>query len=538
MRACGLFLLACAAACGGGGGGGSPQLAVVAFGTVTADGPTGRDVMFPSPFSATSNAEVAAEDGPFRVAAGELPTLAPGSADLSVRVEFVPPSAGDFEGSVAVRFVPIGGGKAVEVRVNLRATAEAAQPSAPAPLVDFGDVRMTTHATRQLRLFNAAGYSSYEVSAPTLPAGFSMPGTVFPVRVLPRETVWIDLAYDPVAPATHSFDILFPHDAPGSPLAIHVLALTSGWPEEMITDYGSVALDAAGDTPWLEVELPPDAISFTVEATATTAETVEIVGLEWPHGFQPSLPAWGLVWPTIKRGIRSMTIPWTDDLNYQLEPGGGTYRFKFRRESGPATSLNVRAIVENRPQGIVTTGTLDLNVYLIVGPGFTPDQAKSDPALQAALAGANTILQTAGITIGDVAYYGIEDSSYSIIGTPTDPNTEIFKLLAESYRATDTRVNVFYVSYLYYALGVSGLVQGPAANGWPESGVIITGPDAGNVTAHEIGHYLGLHHIDLDAITDTGPLMTGNVMGVSTAGPTFTPGQGFVIRRHPLLRSP
>jgi len=539
MRVIGALFVAVVVGCAGGGGGGFVPPAPVNFGIVAADAPTVRKIMVGNPFGTSSNVEAVAETGPFHAAAGALPAPASGGQDFELSVEFVPPAVGDFEGSVTIRFVPAGGGSPVEVKVDVRATAEAAIPSTPTPQVDFGDVLMTTSATRQLRFFNAAGYTSYEVSAPTLPAGFSFVGAIFPIKVPPRETRSVDLEYVPMAPGISSFDLAFPHDAGGSPLVIRIVATTSGWPEEMVTDLGSVPLDGSGLTPWLEVDVTPDTISFTVEATATSAETIELVGLEWPTGFQPSLPAYGLVWPTVKRGIRSVTVPWTDDPNEQLDPGAGTYKFRFQRESGTATSLKVRTIVENRPGGIVSSGTLDLNVFLIVGPGFTPEMAQNNAALQATLAAASTVLGTAGITIGDVAYYGIENQNYNVIGSVSDPwGTEIFQLFQETSVATDPRVNVFYVQSIYGAYGLAGMVQGPASNGWQESGVVISGFDNGRVTAHEVAHYLGLHHIDADAITDTAPATPGNVMGVSVAGPTFTSGQAHVILRHPLVRSP
>jgi hypothetical protein len=203
--------------------------------------------------------------------------------------------------------------------------------------------------------------------------------------------VTVDVEYAPLVLGIPAFDLVFPHDGEGE-LRIPVAATTSTWPEEMITDLGDVPLDASGDTPWLEAEVTPHAISLTVEATATADETIECIGLEWPGGFAPPLPPWGLQWPTVKRGIRSVTVPWTDAAGEQLAPGGGTYRFRFRRESGPATTLKVRTIVENRPGAVVSGGVLDLNVFVAASFNITPAQVPL--WAQTMLAGADTVFST------------------------------------------------------------------------------------------------------------------------------------------------
>lgn len=537
MRKIGAALLLLIAGGCGGGGGGSATL-VVSFGIVALDVPTVREVRFANPFQGPSNVEAAAATGPFEVAEGQLPALAPGGGDYPVRVRFEPPGPGKHEGSVSLRFTPAGGGSPVVVEVPLAATAEEARPSMLTKSLDFGEVIISERATRRMTIANLASKTACRLGAPAMPAAFSIPATIFPLRIGPQETVTLDLEYAPTALGIPAFDLVFAHDGAGAALRVPVTATTSTWAQEMIVDLGDVLLDGAGDTPWLEVETTPHTVSLTVEATATTDETVEIVGLEWPGGFAPSLPPWGLPWSTVKRGIRSVTIPWTDAPGEQLAPGAGTYRFRFRRETGTAPTLRVRAIVENRPGAVVSGGVLDLNVFLIVNAGWTPETAKADPQLQAALAGANSILSTVGLTVGDVAYYGIVNPDYQTIGAFLDPTPEMFQLLAESAAAAETRLNLFYVGAVSGPLGVAGMIQGPASNGWPESGVIVTAFDTGNITAHEIGHYLGLHHTNADAISDTGLLTTGNVMLPSTAGTTFSPGQVHVILRHPLVRAP
>jgi len=530
MRVYGVFLVAILGGCGGGGGSGSAAPAVVSFGTVTANAPTVRDVMVPDPFAVPSSVEAVAETGPFRIADGALPALAPGGIDFALPVEFTPPSPGDFQGSVSIRFVPAGGGAPVEVTLGARATAEAAKPSTATASLDFGDVLVTASATRQVRLFNAAVHTSYEAGAPTLPAGFTIAGNAFPLTVPPRETRLLDLVFTPGAPGPHSFDLSIPHDAGGPPLRIPVSAMTSGWPEEMVVEYGDIALNGNGETPWLEVDVPQDAISFTVEATATASETLDLLALEWPGGYSAPMPPYGLQWATVKRGIRSVTVPWTDALSQQLTPGGGTYRFRFRRESGTAPTLKVRALIENRPGAIVSGGVLDLNIFVASNYHITPEQVPL--WAQSTIVGVDAIFSTIGLKIGDVTGYVLDPE----FDAPISNNypEKLYDLFQQSGKATATRLNVFIVK-IDTAGGVAGMVQGPASNGWSESGVAVSGFGNSQTFAHEIGHYLGLHHpLEGDAITDTG---AGNNL-MTAGGTVLTPGQAHVILRHPLVRSP
>jgi hypothetical protein len=292
-----------------------------------------------------------------------------------------------------------------------------------------------------------------------------------------------------------------------------------------------VALDANGETPWLEVDVPSHAISLTVEASATDDETIDLLALEWPGGFAPPLPAWGLQWPSVKRGIRSVTVPWTNAPAEQLTPGGGTYRFRFRRESGPAESLKVRALIESRPGAVVSGGIVDVNVFVRAADNITPEQVPLYAA--STIAAADAIFAQIGLKIGDVKGY-VLDPTYDPLLMGNDPN-KLFQMFAESREAADVRLNVFAI-WMNAPQGVAGMVQGPASNGWAETGVAMNGFGNGAVLAHEMLHYLGLHHTDADAITDTSPL-TGNLMAPGLV-PTLTPGQAHVVLRHPLVRSP
>lgn len=539
MRACGLLLLAILGGCGGGGGG-APQSAIIDFGLVAADAPTVREVTFSNPFAGPSNVDAAGESGPFRAAPGEFPSAAPGGLDFALRVEFTPPSTGEFEGSVTVRFMPVGGGDPASVTVRLRATAEAAKPKVLTTSLDFGDVRISETASRRMTVVNGSRETAISLPAPSIPPAFSIPATAFPLRVGPQETVTLDVQYSPTTLGAHSFDLVLPYDAAGAPLKIPVMATTSTWPEEMVVDYGEVALDASGLTPWLEVDVTPHAISVTFEASTATHDAIEVDAIEGPGGFAPPLPPYGLFWYHPKRGIQNVTLPWTDDASQQLVPGGGIYRFRFRHESGPATTLRVRALVENRVGGVALAGVVDLNVFFSPGTGVTPQTAAA--WIQPIISGVDGILGKGGLAIGDVAFHFLTDPAFDSIDLGLNPDG-LYQLCEQSAAAAEARVNVFYVRSLRDSVltisGRTASIQGPASNGWMDSGVAVVSIDDGAVTAHEILHYLGLHHpLEGDAITDTPAGLPGNIMSAATLAGTLTAGQAHVVLRHPLVRSP
>lgn len=132
-------------------------------------------------------------------------------------------------------------------------------------------------------------------------------------------------------------------------------------------------------------------------------------------------------------------------------------------------------------------------------------------------------------------------------------------------RAREDAIHVFIVRSMGTGLnGYSMGLPGPASGDWPSSGVLVstTSFATGNVlspemmsvsTAHEIGHYLGLYHTSErdtfhDPISDTPECdqsgfcseegFERNLMtpGGSPDRYIVTPGQGNVLRRHPLCQ--
>ncbi len=253
------------------------------------------------------------------------------------------------------------------------------------------------------------------------------------------------------------------------------------------------------------------------------------------------------------------TLPNSDRPNVQLVPGGGRYEFRIRSYTPGVAALDVRAVIERRPGALTSTGVLPLNVWLANGIAPTAATAAANARLQSILTRVDAILQQQGIVLGDVDYYDVDEPAFDDVTEAEFPY--MLKLTAA---ATETRLNLFFVRTAIggSTVGAAAAVGGPHRNGTAASGVMSVfdgGPPTlpasviGLVVAHEIGHYTGLlHTVDSDGtydiIDDTaecpatgadaicpaeggGYLMHWQALG----GADLTPGQGFVVLRHPSI---
>ncbi|MGQ0614784.1 MAG: choice-of-anchor D domain-containing protein [Planctomycetaceae bacterium] len=549
------------------GSGSAPPLlpAVVAsldFLVVSGDGPVARAASLRNPFGGPATlvlAEPAA--GAFAPEAGALPRLFSGAAEQEIDVRFTPGAPGEYTGLLNLRFVAESGGRTVEVELSLRAEVEAAVAQPATPRLDFGDVLVGRNRTLELAVRNGAAVSSLTLLGATgLPAGFSIPPSALPSQIPPGVTMLLPVTYTATALGSRAFTLRLSHDAPGGVLDVPVTADTTTWPAELITDFGPVAL-AGGDTPWLEVTVPPHAISLSVEGVGASGDLLGLRALEGPGGkvYENAASTGDYVWTPSPESYNA-TLPNTDRADVQLVPGGGTYRFRLTILSGASASLRVRAIVHNRPGGAFTDGLLPLNVFLASGLAVDAAGAGTDSQLQSLLGEVDRILAKRGLRLGAISYFDITDPAFDRI----DSEAEFADLLRESAAAPATRLNLFFVLRTLGGgvVGVSAAVAGPARNGTGVSGVMVD-YDAGSVAtlgyvaAHEIGHYLGLHHTVEqngvhDFIDDTANCpASGTNSTCATAGnsymmhwqvlgvdPVVTAGQGRVLHAHPLVGPP
>jgi len=549
-------LLVLLAACGGGGGGPAPTPVfeeAFSFSLVRPDAPTARDVPLDNPFAAEATVELVEEPGNgFSLPALFFPAVVAPAGSRTLPVTFAPGTGSS--GTLVLR-VSSDDGDAI-VRVALDATVEQRQVELLTGDLDFGDVLVGETATRAVRVRNPASVTPVLVAPATLlPADFVFPATSFPLA--PGETRELQVRYTPAAPAEYDIAYVISHDAPGDDLQFRIAARTTTWVPEMVTDFGAVAI-AGGETEWLEVDVPPHAISLHLEATEPGV-TIGLLGFEGPGGrvYENEDATGEFLWFTGDDGVFTATLPSSDRTELMLVPGGGLYRFRFFLMAGSAASMNVRAIVHNRLDGIALGGVLDLNVFLADGLGIAAADAPTHSRLQGILDEADRIFSQQGLSIGAVDYFVLTDPDFDSV----DSGSEFADMLEESAQAPAARLNLFFVEQTLGGgtLGVAARLSGPALNGTAVSGVMIdfdfgSAAQGGYVTAHEAGHYLGLLHTteqsgSHDLIDDTLECpATGTSMACATEGndnlmhwrilsadPVITDGQALVILGHPLV---
>ena len=513
-----------------------------------------RDVGVANPFDAEAVVEIIEQpSGGFALAKPTFPIVISSGAVRSFEVVYAPDGAADPEGEMLLRIKAAG--RARNLRIRFMATVETPRIELVTGTAAFGNVLVGESATREVSVRNASAVTPIAFSAfGALPQGFTLTGASG--QLAPGATAALSLLYTPAQLDTHAFSFTIDHDASDDPLSVSVSAQATTWPAELVTDFGSIAL-VDGETQWLEVNVPPHAISFSIEALR---EDVQIGLLEFQgpggHVYENDTATGDFLWFTGDQ-VFTATVPSSDREALKLVPGGGLYRFRLFLMSGSATSFDVRAIVHNRPDGVSATGKVNLNVFLAPGLGIDPADAPTHTRLQGVLDAADGIFDQQGVRIGEVAYYALDDAAYDSI----DSHGEFDDLCAESAVAAEHRVNLFFVKKtLSGSVGVAARLAGPAVNGTSESGVIVdfdfgSVAQGGYVTAHEVGHFLGLLHTaeqggGHDLIDDTlecpasGTDATCSTEGgsylmhwrVLSVTPIVTDGQGLVLRGHPLVR--
>lgn len=551
QRAASLMALLVLAACGGGSGGGAPASVEVDLGLFSATVPATTNLAQTNPHGATAQVEAVGATGPFDLEDAPALLAVPGGAVVNLPIQFTPTGSGLHQGTLQLRWTA--GTQVVEQTLELRATGEPLSWLITPDELLFGDVLSGQIDEVDITFLNQSGASPVTFTSADVPTGFTIVGDPFPIQVDPGLSGMLTVRYEPTETRIYDSLLRLGPDDVGGDLRLVLRANSSG-AGEVTHDLGMQTL-TAGVTPEVSVDVPADAISVTFEAQGNTNDTITLETLEGPGGkVYENAGGSGpqVFWPA--RELFAPRIPSTNEAANRLVSGGGTYKVRFRLQSGSSSALQVTARIEARPGANTTEEELPLNVFLAPSLGIPTTSAPSHMPLQNALAQAEAIFQTRGISFGDIDYYAIGDTQFDDVS-----EAEIPALMRTASAATEPRLNVFLVRSVWngFLLGYSPSIGGGKVNGVSSGGVVVqfqglTANQVGEVMAHECCHGLGIWHTTegngtYDHITDTPecPVATAGSCGTigggqlmffeAFRGTTLTSGQGFVLRRHVLM---
>ncbi len=539
------------ASCGGGGGGAHTRHAIE-LGVIDPTAIT-HSVWFENPHGVSGHIVFASAQGDFGVSQSQFPVAVDATGGF-VQLMREPGAAPSVKATIALRYEL--SGRLIATYFDVCAVADSLIVRTEPDSVDFGSVPLGQHADRTLRVINDSQYAPIEITDALFPvADVTHLSPALPVTIEPSAFVDVTIRYEPTIARALFSPMQFAIDGFTGGLPVPMSLSTPVGGSETVVDLGNVGFDVAGLTAPLNVDVPDDAISVTFEIYGVEADTFGLGSLIGPTGrVYENLSGTGpYSWsPGIE--VFSAGVPNTDRPLLGLVPGGGTYTFQMVRLAGSSTEASVRVVIEHRDDVTDVTSDLKLNVWLAPGVIPTAATADSDTRLQAILARASAILSAQGIRIGDVDYYDIASSDYNVILD----DAHLAELMRTTSSATDNRLNLAFVQTVFGGgiLGASARIAGPSKLGTGASGVasIYEGSTVnfiGLIVAHEIAHFLGLHHTvesdgTHDFIDDTPecPAMGTNAAcpeeggdllmhWFALGGTTLTPGQGLVLRAHP-----
>jgi len=227
--------------------------------------------------------------------------------------------------------------------------------------------------------------------------------------------------------------------------------------------------------------------------------------------------------------------------NYKVKPGRWT--FKVERAGLPEAlqrpSTVKAALVTKEAPNKVTAAKLRVHYWFFDGDAITAENAASNPEF-AKITG-TFVAAYAAAGIGIVPSYGRLPASLNIAYS-----FENLGKLVESVPRDDDAINVVFgkmIPILSVVAGLSTHLPGPVKVRGASGIILMNGagrvdtPQArGLVLAHEVGHYLGLQHTDVDTLDDTENSPT-NLMYPDTVTPwaKFSEQQTQLLLYNPII---
>jgi len=513
------------------------------FGLARPDAPTTKAITIAKPFVPPASVELVQSTGPFEAAPGQLPGSTGEGVLWSIDIVFTPtspppPAGTPITGTITLRFVKVDGTLAVDLNLNLTASVEEPRIDLETNAIAFGKVAIGERPSGILKINNPNTATPITVQSIVLLAdpqfALDLSTTPFPFDILPGDDRRIPVIYAPDALGTQSGSVTVSHNL-GNPLIATLSG--EGMVGELIIrefdDPDPLMFDSSGFVTF-KFTLPAEAMSLNIYALDFSAANIDIAYLEGPspgdkvftEKFGPGLFTGPWLWyESMPNGLGnpwggslgsgsalSCQLPNSDASEAQLVPGGGQYEIKF--EGTPNGELLLRLTAEMRRSGAAAQGTLPLNILLAPSLSVDATTAPNDAKMQTVIARIQEVLLAAGLALGPVHYYKIDDFGVFEYDDIADQDLldelllfgplDSLDAMGDPFQPGDAdRLNVFFVNSIgggaFTAItnGVPSPKPGPVFVTSNHSGIVIdyAGPlsdEIGKTTARFICHACGL----------------------------------------------
>jgi hypothetical protein len=193
-------------------------------------------------------------------------------------------------------------------------------------------------------------------------------------------------------------------------------------------------------------------------------------------------------------------LPYAPAYRDRVVPGAYVAHVAASAQADPCHYVATRAASD--------PGAVSLNLYFVGLPELDAASAPDDPDLTAVLARVDELLTPAGVSLGAVRHFDLQDElaqRYTVIRDGEALQTLTAQGIGQrGGLEANMSVDVFFVRSVSMngAVGLSGGLPGaPGMHGNPLNGLVFGTSDLGvdndyvaHIMAHELGHYLGLRH--------------------------------------------